>query len=77
MLDSLCLPLVALLLPFRLATFIKTIQPNLSCQKEFVYSLKTFISANDFDWLLSDPVKLSVSFDDAHHYINSVWLDFF
>ena len=49
------------------ATFIKTLQPNLCQQKEFVHTL-------DFDWPFSHPMKLSNSFNDARRYINSVWL---
>ena len=44
--------------------------------KNLFTALKSFNSAFDFDWLLSRATKLSVSFSDAHRYINSVWFVF-
>ena len=37
-------------------------------KKNSFKALKSFISAFDFDWLFSRPIKLSVSFKDVHSY---------
>ena len=60
---------------FHLPVLNSSIEP-LSTERIRFSALKSFISALDFDWPFSRPIKLSVSFDDADRFINNVWLDF-
>ena len=68
MLDSLYLPLVALPFIFTFWKLLSLKHFNLisADKKNSFTSLKSFISALDFDWPFSRLIKFSVPFDDAH-----------
>ena len=76
MIDSLYLPLVARLFIFLLWKLLSSKLFNLIPvdKKNLFTALKSFISALDFDWPYSHPVKLSISFNDMHCHITIVWL---
>ena len=76
--DSPYFPLVALLFISWLWELLSSELFNVISvdKKNSFTALKFFINALDFDRPCSRPIKLSVSFDDAHHYINSIWLEF-
>ena len=76
--NSLFFPLVALFFISPLWKFLSLELFNLISvdKKNSFTALKSFINAFDFDWPFSRPMKLSVSFDDAHRCINSVGVNF-
>ena len=76
--DSPYFPLVALLFIAPLWRLLSIVLFNLISvdKKNLFTALKFFINTLDFDRPFSRPIKLSVSFDDAQRYINSVWLEF-
>ena len=76
--DSLYFPLVALLFVSALWKLLSLERFNLVSvdKKNSFEALEFLINTLDFDWPFSGPIKLNVSFDDAHRYMNSVWLDF-
>ena len=77
--DSLYFPLVALFFISPLWKLLLLELFNLISidKKNSFTALQSFINTLDFDWSFSRPMKLSVSFVDAHRCINSVGLDFY